>query len=257
MNRYSAFASALAKRNFFLIFFLLLQKLPALESPAETEGSELNMCGSPPALQITGKEVGFDMRIEYNRALGFFEDFSALGSLELNDRYTVRSGLSLGKIEDGIDIKAFMLGRMFPRVGKILHLDLAYIYNGLPAYKTHVHTILPLVSFSGRWVGISFGTGFRFTSFFGESALFESMLSISAYVNFINMEELRMGMKLANFRDFYVGNMDSFSPGLYCLIRINEKWSFINDIELLQSGSLALTANFYGIAYRGGIRYTW
>ena len=215
------------------------------------------MCGSSPAIRITGKEAGFDMGVEYNRALGFFEDFSVLGSLELNDRYTVKGGLSLGKTEDGIDIKAFTLSRMFPKAGKSLHLDLAYIYNGLPAYKTHTHAILPLVSFSGRWVGISFGTSFRFTSFFGEPALFESMLSFSGYVNFLNREKLRIGMRFANFRDFYAGNTGSYSLSLNCLIRFNEKWSLINDVELLQSGSIALAANLYGIAYRGGVRFTW
>jgi hypothetical protein len=64
-------------------------------------------------------------------------------------------------------------------------------------------------------------------------------------------------MGLANFSDFYAGTMGAYSHSLNSLIRLGKHWSLINNIELLQSGSVALAANFYGIAYRGGFRFTW
>jgi hypothetical protein len=211
----------------------------------------------PADVQITEKEAGFDFRGEYNRALVYSMDFSVLGALELNDLYTFSNGISLGDTGGEIDIKAFTQGRIGPLFGKPLHFSLAYIYNGLPAYESHAHTILPLVTFGGRWVGITIGPGFRFTSFFGEKPLFESMLSFAGYANFINNKKLCIGMGLANFSDFYAGTMGAYFHSLNTLIRINDRWSLINNIELLQSGSVALTANFYGIAYRGGVRFKW
>ena len=224
---------------FLLVFLLLLQNLQALD------------------IQITGKEAGFDFRGEYNRALLFLMDFSAFGVMELNDRYTVKGGLSLGNMEDGVDIKTFTKGGIGPLFGTPLRFDLAYIYNGLPAYETHTHTLLPVASFNGRWAGIAIGTGLRFTRFFGEPSFFESMLSFSVYVNFIDKEKLRIGMSWANFNDFFAGTMGSYSLGLNSAVTLNEQWSLANDIELLQSGGGTLAANFYGIVYRGGVRFTW
>lgn len=235
MNSYN---SALWKL-FPLIFFLILYNLPALD------------------LQITGKEAGIDFRGEYNRALLHSADFSALGSVEMNELYTFSGGVSMGNTGGGFDIKTFTKGRIGPLFGQPLFFSLAYIYNGLPAYEAHTHIIVPMAAFNGRWAGIAIGPGLCFTRFFAEKAVFESMLSASVYVNFICNEKLRIGMSLANFSDYYAGTMGSYSFGLNSLIHLSEKWSLINNIELLQSGSVALSANFYGIAYRGGVRFAW
>ena len=222
-----------------LAFFFMLHNLSALD------------------IQITGKEAGLDIRGEYNRALLYSMDCSVLGAVELNKWYALKSGFSLGNTGGGSDIKAFVRNQIGPLFNHPLHFSLAYIYNGLPDYETHMHTLLPLVAFYGRWAGIAFGPGLRFTSFFGEKPLFESMLSCAVYVNFVNNQRLCIGMGLANFSDFSVGTMGSYFHSLNSLIHLSEHWSLINAIELLQSGSVALAANFYGIAYRGGVRFTW
>jgi hypothetical protein len=208
-------------------------------------------------VQITEKEAGLDFRGEYNRALGGSANLSAAGALELNKLYTFSGGISLGDIDGEIDIKTFAQGRIGPLFDVPLYFSLAYIYNGLPAYENHSHTILPLAAFYGRWAGIGIGPGLRFTGFFGGKPLFESMISFAAYVNFVNNKRLCIGIGLANFSDFYAGTMGAYFLSLNSLILLNEHWSLINNIELLQSGSVALTANFYGIAYRGGFRFTW
>ena len=224
---------------FLLVIFLLMQNLSA-------------------DIQVTGIEAGSDFRVEYNRSLLYSVDcYSALAAVELNELYAFKGGLSLGELAGGLDIKSFTQGKIGPLFTMPLHFSLAWIYNGLPAYEVHSHTALPVVSLNGKWAGIAVGIGLRFTSFFGEPALFESMLSFSVYANFVNNKRLRLGVSWANFDDFYAGNMGAYSLRLNSVIRANEQWSFINDIELLQSGSVGLAANFYGIAYRGGIRVKW
>ena len=227
------------KREFYLIiFFLLLQNLFAQN------------------LEITGKEVGCDFRGEYSRSLIYSIGFAGTGAIELNDMYTFKAGLSLGGTGDSFDIKVFTQGQIGPLVN-ILNFSLSYIYNGLSAYEYHTHTLLPVVSVCGHWVGISTGSGLRFTRFFGETTLFESILSFSGYVNFINNEKIVIGMKIANFSNFHVGNMGSYSYTFNSLIHLNDQWAIINDLEFLQTGSIGLAASFYGIVYKGGVRFTW
>lgn len=209
------------------------------------------------ALDFTKKEADFTFRGEYNRTLIFSSGFSALSAFELNGRYIFKGGLALGSAGDGLDIKMCIHGGIGPLFKMPLYIILAYIYNGLPEYETHQHTLLPFISVKGRLAGIAIGPSLQFTGFFDEKALFEYILSFSAYFNFINNEKILIGIDIANFNDFYAGLMGSYSLSLNSLIRLNEKWSLINVIELLQSGSSVLAANFYGIAYRGGVRLAW
>jgi len=209
------------------------------------------------AIDFTKKEADFTFKGEYNRALAFSAEFSALSVFELNGRYAVKGGLALGSTGGGADIKMCIQGGIRPLLKIPLYASLAYIYNGLPEYETHQHTLLPVVSFEGQRAGIAVGISLLFTSFFGEKALFESILSFSAYFNFINNEKMLIGISIANFNDFYAGLWGSYFLALNSQIRFSKKWSLINGIEVLQSGSTALTANFYGIVYRAGIKIIW
>ena len=224
---------------FFLSFFLCLQNIHAFD------------------IDITGKEAGVYFKGEYNRSFYWYGDISIIGAVELNNKFTFKGGFLYGKTNYDTDIKAFTGARFDPWADKPLNLSLSYIYNGLPEYEVHSHTILPVISYNAKWAGIGVGTSFRFTSFFGEPAVFESLLSFSGYVNFINNEKLRLGISCANFSDFHAGNMGSYSLGLNSVIHINRKWSVINDFELMQSGSTGLSATFYGISWRGGMKFTW
>jgi len=210
-------------------------------------------------VQITDKEAGTDFRAEYNQALIFCGDFLAFGGIELNKRYAVNGGLALGWLADDFEMTLFSSARVRPLINIPLDIKLAYNYNGLPgrAYDIHTHSLLPYVSYSGRWGGAAVGVNLRFTSFFGEKALFESMLSFSAYVNVINNEKLRIGIRCSNFDDFYIKNMGAYSLSLCSVIRITGQWSIANDLEFMQTGGTGLSTVFYGIAYRGGVRYTW
>jgi hypothetical protein len=127
----------------------------------------------------------------------------------------------------------------------------------MPEYDAHVHTLLPVFSYNKRRAGVAIGANCRFTSFFTEPAVFESMLAFSGYFNFINNEDLRIALTLANFDDFNARNMAALSLSLNVAVCLNNHWSILTDFELTQSGSIGLSANFYGIAWRGGIKFTW
>jgi hypothetical protein len=208
-------------------------------------------------IRISGKELGLYVRPEYNRTFYFCADISAAGAVTLNERFTIQSGLALGNTGNEFDIKAFASGDAALPVPIPLYVSAAYIYNGLPGYETHTQAILPLISYKGRWAGLSLGTNLRFTSFFNEPAVFESMISFSGYVNFLNNRILRLGMRVANFSDFTAGNTGSYFLNLNSAIRLNGRTSLIHEIEILQSGSIAAAANLYGFAYRGGVVFSW
>ena len=209
--------------------------------------------------QITGKELAADFRAEYNRALNFCGDVSASGSIELNGHYGFKSGLALGWVGDDFEIRIFSSAKVTSLPLIPLDLHLLYNYYGLPdpEYNAHTHSILPYISFNGKWAGIAVGANLRFTRFFHEQSEFESILSFSGYVNFINNKTFRLGMRIANFDDFYVRNLGSYFLNINSIICVTERWSVVNELELYQTGSVGLSSVFYGIAYRGGVRFTW
>jgi hypothetical protein len=213
------------------------------------------------ALNITGKEAGAYIGQEYNRSFGHCWDMSAMGVWELHVVYTVRGGLSLGELSgDVTDVKAFTGVRAALFKDKWfapIQFSLLYIYNGLLDYEAHAHTILPVISYNTKLIGISYGTNFRFTSFFGEAAEFELINSFSAFVNIINNKKWRLGIIVGNFGDFYAKNAGAYSLKSDCEIFITDNWAIINEIEFLQSGSDGLSANFYGLAWQGGAKYSW
>jgi len=223
-----------------LVFFFCLRNIPALNA------------------EITNKEIEAHLKNEYNRGFNYYGELSLIGVIELNSRYTFRGGLALGLAKDISEAKSLAGFGFAPSPAvKPLNLSFAYVYNGLPEYHAHSHTILPVISFNARRAGISIGPGIRFTSFFGEPAIFESILSFSGYFNFIYSEKLRIGIIIANFDDLQIENMGAYSLSLDSAIVINTQWTLINELELIQNGSVALSATFYGIAWRGGVKYTW
>jgi hypothetical protein len=207
--------------------------------------------------EITLKEVEARLGGEYSRSHDFYGDISAIGAVELNNRLAVKTGFSAGMTRDVTDIKAFSGARLRLLEKWPLGLGLSWIYNGLPEYKAHSHTLLPCFSWYAKYGGITIGPSFRFTSFFNEPAIFESTLSISVFVNFINNEKIRIGAILANFNDFQTSNFGHYLLCLNSALRINRRWTLLNEVEATQSGGDGLSAVFYGLAMRGGVKFTW
>jgi hypothetical protein len=214
-------------------------------------------------IELTGKEAEAHLRGEYNRSYNFFGDISAIGAVELNHWMQFKAGISLGWAEGITEIKIFNNAR-FNLLKKwtqgplgLLGLGFSWMYNGLPEYEAHSHTLLPVIYYNAKYGGISIGPSFRFTSYFNEPAIFHPTLSISVYANFVNNEKLRIGVSLANFNDFQANNFALYSLCFNSAVRINSRWSILNELELKQSGGDGLSAAFYGVALRGGARFTW
>ena len=156
-----------------LVFFLCLQYIPAQ------------------TVKITNKEIETCLKNEYNRGFNYYGELSSIGVIELNSRYTFKGGIAFGLAKDISEVKIFTGFGFDPLPAvKPLNLSLVYVYNGLPEYHANNHTILPVISYNTRRAGITIGPSFRFTSFFGEQALFERIVSFSGYFNFINNEKL-------------------------------------------------------------------
>ena len=222
-----------------VLVFLCLQNISALD------------------IELTGKEAAAYASAGYNRGFSGFGEAAFSGGVELNGQYAFGGGFSFEFAAGITDIKLAAGARVEPIKSVPFYITLAYMYNGLPQYNAHSQTILPLFAFNADRAGIAIGPGLRFTSYFKDKAVFDSMFNFSAYINFLIKEKLRMGICFANIDEWSVKNMGFYSLAVKSTWKINENWSLINDIILLQSGSVALSANFYGIAWRGGAKFTW
>jgi len=187
-------------------------------------------------IDLTYKEIETYITGAYNRGVNFNAGIAAAGGIELNKICKLRSGFSFGKSKDISDINAFISGKYSPFSELPLSFSLLYIYNNLLEYKTYVHSILPFISFNKSRAGISLGSNLRFSSFFEETAIFESMISFCGYFNFINNEILRIGISAGNINEFNARNFGTYSFFLNTVIRLNDKLFLLNDFELLQSG---------------------
>ncbi|GHV26019.1 hypothetical protein AGMMS4952_05170 [Spirochaetia bacterium] len=210
-------------------------------------------------VSITGKEAGIELTPEYSRIYNGCLTFAGSGSLEFNERYTIRGGFAFwNAVADsayefdaatGLTVK---LIRNLP-----LYIYVSYIFNTLPGYETNSHTILPLAAYRGKYAGLAMGTNLRFTSFFNEPAIFEPILALEAYVNFYHTEKLRIGLRGANFDDFTAGNFGAYYLSLNGSITITEAISLKTSVDVHQTGSVGLSAEFYRIACRMGVVCTW
>ena len=227
------------KESLLLILFVVLQNLYGAD------------------IQITGKDLESHFTPEYNRAYYFCWDISTIGSITLNNRYNIKTGLALGTAGSTFDIKLFTAGEAVLSSRIPIYLSLAYKYNGLPEYEYHNHSIPLIASLEWKWAGFSLGYNFRLLSFFGEPPVFEPVLLLSVYVFFIDNDFLRLGLKAANYDDFTSDNFGAYFLNLNSVIRLNKKISIINEIEIHQSGSSTLTSTFYRLVYRGGVALLW
>jgi hypothetical protein len=208
-------------------------------------------------IDLTGKEIETCLTGEYNRGAEYIVGISAVGGIELNDICKFRSGVLYNKGADTSDINSFFSGKYLPFSKIPLGFSLLYIYNGIPEYETHSHSVLPFISYNTKRIRISLGADFKFTSFFGETAVFEPIISSLLRFYFINNEKFQLGISIGNFSEFYAKGTTAYSYSLNSEIRINNNFLLINELELLQSGADGLVSIFYGLALRGGVRFTW
>jgi len=209
---------------------------------------------------ITGKELEFYLRSEYNRSNIFNGELSILSNLVFLEKTKLTMGVSIGRTKNNTDINTLIRFNYSPFTKKYLSylsFSLAYIFNRIPEYETSVHSLLPFITYGSSRAGISIGMNLRFTSFFKEKSQFESRLTFNGYVNFVDTEKMQIGLSAGTFSDFNAKNLGAYSLKLNIIINLNKNWTIINDVEVLQSGGDGFSTTFYGFAWRGGARYSW
>jgi hypothetical protein len=208
-------------------------------------------------IAVTQKEVSAALMPEYTRVFSQGVTVLSTGLLELNDCVTVKGGIAFWAASSVLETDTFVRGEYALPLSVPLYVDFSYIYNGLPDYKTHTHTLLHTVMIKGRRAGASVGINLRFTSFYGDWVLFEPIIAFSGYINFYSSERFTIGIRCANYSEFQAGNFGSYFLGVNNIIRFSKLIALTNDLELRQAGSTGLSAVFYGIAYRAGVVFSW
>jgi hypothetical protein len=209
-------------------------------------------------IALTAAEIELDTAPEYNRSFGYCHTFSASGSLELNRRYVLRGGLSFWQTAEAYEINAAAgFGAQLIPTWPPLSASVSYYFNALPAYEVMSHTALPLFRFRFKHGGFALGTTLRFSSYFGGSAIFELTPALEAYVNFYDSETLLIRLRSANYDNFTAGTFGAYRVGLDSRIGITKQFFLLNSLELLQTGSITLTSNFYGVVYKIGMALVW
>jgi len=233
---------------FLLLFFA--SGIFAMESDANSNNEESG-------ITITKKEVEAYLKGEYNRTFTYYGDISIIGAIELENKFLLRAGASIGRSSGETDIRSFFNAGYLNFLGVPVNMDLFYIYNGLPDYHAHTQTVLPVISYNAKHAGISLGMNFRFSHFFDGPLQFESLLTFYVYFNFIYTDSLQIGVSIGNFNEFQAKNMGAYSLIFYSNMRLDKNLSIINEIELMQSGGDGLSTILYGFAWRGGVKVSW
>jgi hypothetical protein len=209
------------------------------------------------AVTATAAEMELELAPEYNRVFGSCLAVSAAGSLELNRRYALRGGLSFWKTAETWEIDAaagFQAKLLF---GLPLYASLSWYFSALPPYEVASHAALPLAGLRFRYGGFALGAALRFSSYFDEPAMFESVIAFEGYVNFYNTEAFRIGLRCANYDAFTAGNFGAYRLNLDSRIGITRRLALLNTLALLQTGSLTFGAEWYGVVYTTGIVFVW
>jgi hypothetical protein len=208
-------------------------------------------------METTEREIEYRVDGEYNKSFNTNLKFALLGALELDNIYLLRGGISFGNIENNTDIKFFGAAGIAPLPRIPLEFSVLYIYNGIPEYEVHTNTLMPVITYNFKRVGISVGYNFRVTSFFGTDILFETVLSFAFNIIFIDNDTLKLALRMSNFNDFQAGNMGSYTLNFYSGIHLDENWIIVSELEVIPSGIGSGTTVLYGIALRAGVRYSW
>jgi hypothetical protein len=219
-----------------------------------------------------GAELSF--KPEYHRGFGYCPQFAAAGEAFFQGSYSIHGGLALGRTGNKFDLGIFLAaGYRFP-IPLDLKVRLAYLYNTIPGYRYQTNTLFPSLSYLGKWGGLDLGPSLRFTEFYRESPIFEPVLSFRAFARLLERERIGLAAGIGNFSAFATGNLGSYHlflenrislkpesrPGFFPMPHYRgrpPRVSFVNKLDLCQTGSIGLTSAFQGFAWQGRLRLSW
>jgi hypothetical protein len=249
------------KIKMILIFLICIRSVYAQDAEiTNTQNTEAN---DQEGIEITNMEAEYFLSADFNRTFNFIGGISVAGKIEFNNRFTIKEGVFLGWTEDITSIKIFsyaayrILADIPFTADWPLELKVAWVYNGLPEYETHSHAIAPIISWNGKYFGLSVGYGARFTSFFGEGSLTEQMVPLGIYVNFINNKKICAGVSLANYTDYQIDSFIAYALAAKVSVKVNKHFSISNELEFRESGADGLTNIFHGVVWKGGAKLSW
>jgi hypothetical protein len=207
---------------------------------------------------FSGGSLDLKPRFEYNRSFRFCYGFQAEGSLEFNNRYTIRGGLSSGRLDEKSEICAFVSQKYLLPIPRVpVGINFRYIYNGIPGYSYDSHALIPFLSIEKKYGGLLLGNILRYTVYRDSPVIFEPVPAYYIYINIINTGKIRLTIGVANFSPFMAGNLGSYYFALESLIRLSGSVALVNEFDSYQTGSIGLSSVLYGIGWRGGVRLTW
>jgi hypothetical protein len=224
------------------------------------------------ALEFGGTRLDLTIKPEYHRSLGFCQEFAAAGEQLIGASCAVRGGIALGQTGREFDFDMFLGGSYLLPLPVELSAHVLYIYNTIPAYTYQTNTLVPFLSFRRNWGGVDLGAAFRFTLFDSASSIFEPVWAARLFFAVPALDKIKLTVGIGNFSVFNAGNLGAYY--FYVKSRIDlrefrpvkelrERWGIrpriylINNLELYQTGSIALTSTFQGFAWQGGIGLAW
>jgi hypothetical protein len=224
------------------------------------------------ALEFGGTRLDLTIKPEYHRSLGFCREFAAAGEQVIGNSCTVRGGIALGRTGREFDFDTFLGSSYLLPLPVELSVHLLYIYNTIPAYTYQTNTLFPFLSFRRNWGGLDLGAAFRFTIFDSSSSIFEPVWGARIFFTVPALDKIKLTVGIGNFSFFNVGNLGAYYFYVKSRIdlcefqpvkKLRERWGripriyLINNLELYQTGSIALTSTFQGFAWQGGIGLLW
>ncbi|MCL2251990.1 MAG: hypothetical protein FWC12_08785 [Treponema sp.] len=211
------------------------------------------------ALEIT-KEAEAYIKGEYNRGNYNNGEVQLLGNIGLNELVNFKLGFSYLQNTASPEFNVLFKTGFSPFNNQYLSplsFSVSYLLNTIVEYDVTTHSIFPSVSYKTERFGAEIGVSLRLTSFFGESPQFESILSFYIYCNFIKTNALTIGAGCGTFDDFNARNMGALWLDLNVDVRISKNLTIMNEFVWLQSGLDGFSAVFYGISYKGGVKFSW
>ena len=210
-------------------------------------------------IKITTIRGGAEFNPEFNRAFNYCWNFDCYGGIEFNRKLAFDSGFSIGKVGDEYAFNAFADGGWSLNFGRPVSFraNTAYLYNTIPEYKTDIHSIVPYSSLAWRRLDVSMGADLRFTLYDGTYIIFEPIFVFSLRYTIIDTKRLDLDICFFNLDRYLARNSNAYSLSFGSLIHLKGYIYLKNNLELLQTGSGSLAANFYGISYKGGIVFRY
>jgi hypothetical protein len=197
---------------------------------------------------------------EYNRALSVLVYGGVQSVLSLYNSVNLKGGISTGYEAETTAVSYFAGAELHTKTAFDLPFDIFlsfdYLTNNYPSYEIIYQTYLPALGFGYKRAGLLGGYAFRNTLLGGSRSGTEQFIFAAVRYLLIETSRYTMEIALTNKEAFLAGNIASYHLSLLNIWTVNNKWSITGLLKIYQTGSSALTSNFYGAALGIGGRFT-